>query len=121
MEACVQEWSCHSPVIRSLERGNFAEQCEVFINKDEHFSPLLSPIYAGAESRHHKGAQRSLAGLPAVLLLLEHALLVCVVGTVHLRLLPGHQLRSGPVGDGAAFSQHRDLQWCCGGSLNTAR
>lgn len=63
----------------------------------------LPPLHAGAESRHREGAQGSLVGLPAVLFLLDHAVLVSAVGTVHLWLLPGHQLRSGPVGDGAAF------------------
>lgn len=36
---CVQEWYCHSAVIRPPEKGNFVEQCEVFISKDLTFLP----------------------------------------------------------------------------------
>ena len=66
-------------------------------------SCFLPFFWVGIQARPSPRAEGPVEWLPGVLLLSPSALLVCVVGPLHLRLFSSRELRTGPVGAGDAF------------------
>ena len=66
-------------------------------------SCFLPFFWVGIQARPSPRAEGPVEWFPGVLLLSPSALLVCVVGPLHLRLFSSRKLRTGPVGAGDAF------------------